>query len=149
MRHGDDMSELTVQDGKLVVRNGTLGTGVGCCCGEDGEECVCPADCADGLQISLGGSPFCYESFYGDFTFINTDGQGCSGVLVSVSMQCTDGVWMAYRSMCGPGCFVSQETTLAVGDDCLPIAGEPSAWQTISEFDDGCCPEFPPVTIVR
>lgn len=33
------MSELTVQDGKLVVRNGTLGTGRGCCCG--GETGVC------------------------------------------------------------------------------------------------------------
>lgn len=35
---------LTVQNGSLVLRNGALGTGQACCCGEDDQPCSGPCD---------------------------------------------------------------------------------------------------------
>ena len=35
------MTSLTVQDGKLVLRDGKLGTQEGCCCGGGGACCLC------------------------------------------------------------------------------------------------------------
>ena len=44
------MTQITVQDGKVVVRDGKVGTGEGCCCG--GGECDCEA-CAVTVTVEV------------------------------------------------------------------------------------------------
>ena len=63
------MSELTVEDGKLVVREGTLGIGQGCCC--EKAECTCAqidvSSCPDAFEITFTGigvfDPACTQDF--------------------------------------------------------------------------------------
>lgn len=56
------MSELTVQDGKLVVRDGALGTGQGCCC------CGCCGYCIESFYDMEIFSQGCPEGWTQDFT---------------------------------------------------------------------------------
>lgn len=52
------MTALTVQDGKLVLRDGKLATGLACCCGGGGDKCSgsCDnnGDCAVGCKCDSG-----------------------------------------------------------------------------------------------
>lgn len=53
---------LTVQDGKLVVRNGAIGTGAGCCCNATGP-CVCSASlCGCVVSVTVDGNVLSRQS---------------------------------------------------------------------------------------
>lgn len=138
------MTKITLQDGRVVLRDGKIGTEQACCCGE---ECVCPADCVDGLQISLGNEPTCAGGFYSDFL-------DCTGGGISASMYCSDGEWLVFVSVCcfeNDGlCFASYEAVLECESDNLPPAGAVGLNETgFFEQDNGCPPLPPTVTIIK
>ena len=49
------MTPLTVEDGKLVVRDGALGTEQACCCAGAGE-CNCEASCDGTFELEIEGN---------------------------------------------------------------------------------------------
>lgn len=49
------MPRITVQDGKLVVREGKVGTGHECCCGGGGNDC---SNCDCSVVVSIAGVSF-------------------------------------------------------------------------------------------
>lgn len=64
---GKLMPRITVQDGRLVLRDGKIGTGQACCCGE----CQCTGSPAESCEIDYIAVTF-------EFSFDN-----CGGALVS------------------------------------------------------------------
>lgn len=52
LRHGDGMTLITVQDGKIVLRDGQVGTEQACCCEQED-------DCNDPSIPSRNPSPGC------------------------------------------------------------------------------------------
>lgn len=54
LRHGDDMTLITFEDGKAVMRDGKVGTEHECCCGD-----LDPGACPEGVYVN--GPTFTYE----------------------------------------------------------------------------------------
>ena len=147
------MTLITFQDGKAVMRDGKVGTEQGCCCG-GGQPCVCPTECVPGLAISMGNAPDCvvnespFYIYYIDGSVV--PGPCESGVVMVSQLQCIDGEWIASLLICGPQCSGNYQKTLAVGDDCLPVAGDITGWTEINPMTGPCCPaSLPTVTILR
>lgn len=135
---------LTVSNNTLLVRDGKLGTEQECCC-QQGQGCVCPSGCVDGLEVSLGGSPFCAGGFY-------YDSVPCAFGAINASMYCTGGAWLVSVSVScfenGGVCIAVYEAELQCEGDSLPPAGLVELTQTFfSESDNGCPPLPPLVTI--
>jgi hypothetical protein len=138
------MTRITFQDGKVVLRDGQVGTEEACCCGG---ECECPNECVENLAISLGGNPECFGGFYSDFL-------NCAGGGISAVLQCNDGQWLVFVSVCcfeNSGlCFASYEAVLECEPDNLPPAGAVDLTETGFFEDGGGCPPLPPtVTIIK
>lgn len=78
------MTSLTIQDGKLLKKNGTLATGQGCCCGGGGGgggNCSGPCDgstpCPEGCKCVNGTCvPFCGNCNAGECCAANVDQSG-------------------------------------------------------------------------
>lgn len=138
------MTLITVQGDKIVLRDGKVGTEQECCCER---ECECPADCVEGLQLSLGNSPVCFGGAYSDFLECLSGG-------ISAVMYCSGGQWIVFVSVCcfeNEGtCFASYAATLECEPDGLPPAG-PVDLILLSFFEEnGGCPALPPVvTIIK
>lgn len=61
------MTQITFQDGKIVLRDGKVGTGQGCCCGEEVRDCLVTVNVAWlGVQVGLNECARCGE-YPGDF----------------------------------------------------------------------------------
>lgn len=137
------MTAITFQDGRVVMRDGRVATGAGCCCDEP-PECICPVGCVEGLQISLGNSPSCEGGFY-------SDSLPCTFGSISASMYCEGGSWFVSVSVScfenGGACFYSYAAELPCENDGLPPAGNVNLIE-IFAFDDGGCPALPPVVTV-
>lgn len=136
------MTAITVQDGKIVMRDGKVGTEQACCCGG----CVCTGECVEGLQLSLGNQPTCAGGFYFDFIECR------SGVIVA-SMHCSEGRWVIGVTACCAEidgvCAFDYAAELQSESDCLPPAGNVDLVE-IGRFDGGGCPPLPPtVTIIK
>lgn len=134
---------LTVSDGALVVHGNKLGTEQECCCGG----CVCPSDCVEGLQISLGNSPTCAGGFYSDFL-------PCTGGSINATMYCDQGKWLVSVSgSCfenGGTCFFVYQAELECEADNLPPAGAVALVLVAFFEEDNGCPTLPPVvTIIK
>ena len=114
------MTSITFQDGKVVMRDGKVGTEQGCCCGCCG--CSCP-DCNGGVTIELT---------YGGETFAST---------------CTDGVYSAGFSCAGMPAYCDTDNShggMSVDMYCEPDAGSPhgiiwrvSVVNSYAAFDPG------------
>jgi hypothetical protein len=75
----DDMTLITFEDGKVVFRDGAVGTEQACCCTpsecEDDEDC--PLACPPGkVEVECFGQRFCFEQDCIDFS----GGDPCFGV---------------------------------------------------------------------
>jgi hypothetical protein len=72
------VTRITVQDGKIVLRDGKVGTEEACCCGEGGP-CECPTECLPdfGIRMIFGGrydvvsenEPVCFPDFFGRIVY--------------------------------------------------------------------------------
>lgn len=134
------MTPVALQGGKPILHAGKVGLGEPCCCGG----CVCPTECVEGLQISLGNAPTCAGGFYFDFL-------PCLSGSVSASMYCASGVWVVSVSVCcfenGGTCLYSYAAELPCESDGLPPAGNVALVELFG-FDDGGCPPLPPAVSV-
>ena len=104
LRHGDGkrMTTITTQDGKIVFRDGKVGTEQGCCCGGGGDPCPPCSDCNE-LTISVsycGMQATAVAPAPGsvDPSVQVTDGDNFMIVDASVSCEC--GVWCVVVSLC-------------------------------------------------
>lgn len=118
---------LTVQDGKLVLRSGALGTGQGCCCGGGGGVCCLPggtcsteyatqAECEECGQVNT-----CYEEMF----------------LEDPEQPCPEG-WQ------GSGGYCFRTTSPASCDDCAGFctseqSGPCGVWKSGKECDPTPC----------
>jgi hypothetical protein len=143
------VTRITLQDGKIVIRDGKVGTEEACCCGG---ACDCPPDCVDGLEVSIGNNPICSSGSYSDFIAEN---QGFT--TFSAFMICVDGLWLVSLDVLVVDlnnftfCAYTYTANLAPEADCLPPAGVVDltlVLVTPSGPDVQCDPpELPTVTI--
>jgi hypothetical protein len=147
------MTSIAWNNGGPILKNGTIGEAPGCCCSK---ACTCPSRCITGLSISMGGSPYCSYGF-GSAVYTDNKAGGygtCEGRYVigwTAEMTCSSGVWQATVYGCGYGCNIRKTATLAVGDDCLPVAGvvDPATFVDNSPLGSPCCPTPPTITVIR
>jgi hypothetical protein len=142
------MTLITLQGGKLVLRDGKVGTEQACCCDA---ECVCPESCLENLRITFGESgegANCVTSFdgtplYSDRLIV------AGGYSLFVFMSCIDGQWGARVSRCDPLCAFSGTIDLECDADSLPVARQitDSDWNLTVFFGD--CRPVPTVEIVK
>ena len=99
------MTSLTSQDGKLVVRDGKLGTEQACCCGEGNETGVCCTCLDTGNNIIGNGNTFEIEEDAAQLasenndllqtilSFMQNNGHTCITFDESFYFQNEDGNW--------------------------------------------------------
>lgn len=101
------MAALTVQDGKLVVRDGKVGTEQGCCCGDgDGDDVGCGTTCQQTVSVPVAVAGYSHTlAFTVADEFANySEFAGFDYFLVSASIFCSDSsgsaVWTLTVSVC-------------------------------------------------
>jgi hypothetical protein len=113
------VTRITFQDGKVVLRDGKVGTEEACCC------CSCPP-CSDtfSFSVELGGltatTNFCSDGGYTGQAFDFEDGF----VLLAVSAGCDEGNWILSADLCYQvaGCSLSVRYEATV--DCANVDGD-------------------------
>lgn len=167
------MTSITFQDGKVVMRDGKVGTEQGCCCG-----CSCP-ECNDGVSIELNDGPSSSSGCDGClFTCVNsptyhaqqaTDDADNTHGGMTASMYCEPDagsphgiIWRVtavsiFANFGMPAepsfnlfCTQTYSGTVQSDENCLPVAGGVSL--TLDSTDDGgACDRVttPTVTVVR
>jgi hypothetical protein len=136
----DDMTLITFEDGKVVFRDGAVGTEQACCCTpsecEDDEDC--PLACPPGkVEVECFGQRFCFEQDCIDFS----GGDPCFGVggpcgpfggnPADTQQCCADGE-------CGSCC---DYTPCECPDGRVPVQNGPA--QGEPGFLGCCPPEYP------
>ena len=145
------MTQITVQDGKVVMRDGQVGTEQGCCCEEDDG---CPAgqvlkvldECAfikPGETCPEGF--FIWETYnFGGETYVQCRGNLClDSVSVAAYRECYD-----ENGDPDPTCAAAQCVFFDQCDECAAIADANDGDRTGLENTEGtrtlaCCDEFP------
>jgi len=135
------VTRITFQDGKVVLRDGQVGTEKACCC----QDCVCP-ECSNSFSFSveLGGltatTNFCSDGGYTGQAFDFQDGF----VLLAVSAGCDEGNWILSADLC----YLVDDCNLSVryeaNVDCADVDGDGFPRAGAVEMQEVTRVEFPP-----
>ena len=148
---GEPMTLITFDSGKVVMRDGKVGTEQECCC--DDEPCVCPP-CSDEFSFSVAWAGLtattttCFDGGYSGAAFeFNDDGL----IAINVSATCEDGNWTLSASLCydQDGCLVASNYSVVIPCEDVDEDGFPSAGAVTLQQDSynanpaGCGPGAP------
>jgi hypothetical protein len=144
------VTRITFQDGKVVLRDGQVGTEESCCC----EDCVCPP-CSDSFAFSVqwagltATTTICFLG--GSYFGINSNFTETGFVFLEVTATCENGNWLLAANLCYQegNCGAASRYSLVVpcaGTDAdgFPPAGGVALQQEFYTDDPaGCGPGGP------
>ena len=124
------MTRITLQDGKIVLRDGKVGTEQACCC--DDEPCVCPP-CSDDFSFSVtwagltATTNICFVD--GSYFGVANEFPPNGFITLEVTASCEIGNWLLAATLCYQegNCNAASRYSLVVPCEDTDADGFPAA----------------------